>query len=79
MNIRCRNASDDVFQIYTSLLPGDRLSPIPVLARTLEEVLSAKRVEPTLSPNHNTLALVEVIMPSINDFAEYIDGGSQLK
>ncbi|GJY09709.1 hypothetical protein Tco_0377894 [Tanacetum coccineum] len=38
---------------------GDRLSSRPVLARTLEEVLAAKRVEPTLSPNHNTLALVE--------------------
>ncbi|GKD59885.1 7-hydroxymethyl chlorophyll a reductase, chloroplastic, partial [Tanacetum coccineum] len=105
---------------------GDRLSSRPVLARTLEEVLAAKRVEPTLSPNHNTLALVEIgfltcnIMigraifklgqaicrfvraastdpetilhnckvtvfhawtttRSINDFAEYTDGGSQLK
>ncbi|GJW67621.1 putative ATPase, AAA-type, core, P-loop containing nucleoside triphosphate hydrolase [Tanacetum coccineum] len=58
---------------------GDRLSLRPVLARTLEEVLAAKRVEPTLSPNHNTLALVEVTTRSINDFAEYTDGGSQLK
>ncbi|KDP33365.1 hypothetical protein JCGZ_12914 [Jatropha curcas] len=39
--------------------PEDRLSPRPVLARTPEEVLAAKGVKPTLSPNLNTLALVE--------------------
>ncbi|GKC37837.1 7-hydroxymethyl chlorophyll a reductase, chloroplastic [Tanacetum coccineum] len=39
--------------------PDDRLSPRPVLARTPEEVLAAKGVKPTLSPNLNTLALVE--------------------
>ncbi|CAN1146954.1 7-hydroxymethyl chlorophyll a reductase, chloroplastic [Linum perenne] len=39
--------------------PEDRLSPMPVLARTPEEVLAAKGVKPTLSPNLNTLALVE--------------------
>ncbi|CAK7327359.1 unnamed protein product [Dovyalis caffra] len=40
--------------------PEDRLSPRPVLARTPEEVLAAKGVKPTLSPNLNTLALVEL-------------------
>ncbi|RWR96075.1 7-hydroxymethyl chlorophyll a reductase, chloroplastic isoform X1 [Cinnamomum micranthum f. kanehirae] len=39
--------------------PDDRLSPKPVLARTPEEVFAAKGVKPTLSPNLNTLALVE--------------------
>ncbi|CAH9122282.1 unnamed protein product [Cuscuta epithymum] len=39
--------------------PEDRFAPRPVLARTPEEVLAAKGVKPTLSPNLNTLALVE--------------------
>lgn len=39
--------------------PEDRLCPRPVLARTPDEVLAAKGVKPTLSPNLNTLALVE--------------------
>ncbi|KAL4190708.1 hypothetical protein AMTRI_Chr07g26120 [Amborella trichopoda] len=39
--------------------PSDRFTPRPVLARTPEEVLAAKGVKPTLSPNLNTLALVE--------------------
>ncbi|KAK1289098.1 hypothetical protein QJS10_CPB18g01834 [Acorus calamus] len=39
--------------------PNDRLSPMPVLARTPDEVLAARGVKPTLSPNLNTLALVE--------------------
>ncbi|KAG9447694.1 hypothetical protein H6P81_013822 [Aristolochia fimbriata] len=39
--------------------PEDQLTPRPVLARTPSEVLAAKGVKPTLSPNLNTLALVE--------------------
>eukprot|EP00850_Spirogloea_muscicola_P006929 SM000034S12683 [mRNA] locus=s34:152784:158306:- [translate_table: standard] len=43
--------------------PDDRFKPRPVLARCLsptpEEVLAARGVKPTLSPNLNTLALVE--------------------
>ncbi|KAG4907108.1 hypothetical protein JHK86_055592 [Glycine max] len=39
--------------------PDDKFSPRLVLARTPEEVLAAKGVKPTLSPNLNTLALVE--------------------
>ncbi|XP_060671683.1 7-hydroxymethyl chlorophyll a reductase, chloroplastic isoform X2 [Ziziphus jujuba] len=39
--------------------PDDRFSPRPILARTPEEVLAAKGVKPTLSPNLNTLALIE--------------------
>ncbi|KAK1266868.1 hypothetical protein QJS04_geneDACA000123 [Acorus gramineus] len=39
--------------------PNDRLSPMPILARTPDEVLAARGVKPTLSPNLNTLALVE--------------------
>jgi len=40
--------------------PDDRLAPRPVLARTPDEVIAAKGVKPTLSPNLNMLALVEV-------------------
>ncbi|KAL0349079.1 UNVERIFIED_CONTAM: 7-hydroxymethyl chlorophyll a reductase, chloroplastic [Sesamum angustifolium] len=39
--------------------PDDRFTPRPILARTPEEVLAAKGVKPTLSPNLNTLALIE--------------------
>ncbi|WOL18970.1 7-hydroxymethyl chlorophyll a reductase, chloroplastic isoform X2 [Canna indica] len=39
--------------------PEDRLTPRPILARTPDEVYAAKGVKPTLSPNLNTLALVE--------------------
>lgn len=39
--------------------PKDRFTPRPVLAKTPEEVLAARGVKPTLSPNLNTLALVE--------------------
>nr|CAD1820940.1 unnamed protein product [Ananas comosus var. bracteatus] len=39
--------------------PNDRLAPRPVLARTPEEIIAAKGVKPTLSPNLDTLALVE--------------------
>ncbi|EPS68451.1 hypothetical protein M569_06318 [Genlisea aurea] len=39
--------------------PEDRFTPRPILARTPEEVIAAKGVKPTLSPNLNTLALVE--------------------
>ncbi|BBG92617.1 coenzyme F420 hydrogenase family / dehydrogenase, beta subunit family [Prunus dulcis] len=41
--------------------PNDRFTARPVLARTPEEVLAAKGVKPTLSPNLNTLALVEIL------------------
>ncbi|KAL6185222.1 hypothetical protein ACLB2K_041356 [Fragaria x ananassa] len=47
----------------------DRFSPMPVLARTPEEVLAAKGVKPTLSPNLNTLALVEVDKGIVNKWA----------
>ncbi|KAK4482512.1 hypothetical protein RD792_009671 [Penstemon davidsonii] len=39
--------------------PEDRFTPRPFLARTPDEVLAARGVKPTLSPNLNTLALVE--------------------
>lgn len=39
--------------------PEDRFTPKPVLATTPEEVLAARGVKPTLSPNLNTLAMVE--------------------
>uniref|UniRef100_A0A0D6R520 Coenzyme F420 hydrogenase/dehydrogenase beta subunit C-terminal domain-containing protein n=1 Tax=Araucaria cunninghamii TaxID=56994 RepID=A0A0D6R520_ARACU len=41
--------------------PEDRFTPKPVVARTPEEVFAAKGVKPTLSPNLNTLALVEAL------------------
>ncbi|KAJ8490263.1 hypothetical protein OPV22_011984 [Ensete ventricosum] len=39
--------------------PDDRLTPRPILAKTPDEVYAAKGVKPTLSPNLDTLALVE--------------------
>ncbi|KAI5065448.1 hypothetical protein GOP47_0020143 [Adiantum capillus-veneris] len=39
--------------------PEDRFTPKPILAKTPEEVLAARGVKPTLSPNLNTLAMVE--------------------
>ncbi|KAH0470061.1 hypothetical protein IEQ34_001619 [Dendrobium chrysotoxum] len=39
--------------------PEDRLSPRPILARTPDEVFAAKGVKPTLSPNLDTLAVIE--------------------
>ncbi|GLJ40977.1 hypothetical protein SUGI_0848240, partial [Cryptomeria japonica] len=41
--------------------PEDRFMPQPVVARTPEEILAAKGVKPTLSPNLNTLAVVEAL------------------
>eukprot|EP00899_Mesostigma_viride_P001730 jgi/Mesvir1/11558/Mv17930-RA.1 len=37
----------------------DRFTPRPILARTPAEIMAARGVKPTLSPNLNTLALVE--------------------
>ncbi|MEB3161886.1 MAG: coenzyme F420 hydrogenase/dehydrogenase beta subunit N-terminal domain-containing protein [Prochlorothrix sp.] len=39
--------------------PGDRFQPQPILATTVEEVLAARGVKPTLSPNLNILAELE--------------------
>ena len=39
--------------------PDDRFSPKPVIATTKAEILAAKGVKPTLSPNLNVLALLE--------------------
>lgn len=39
--------------------PCDRFRPKPVIATTVDEILAAKGVKPTLSPNLNILALLE--------------------
>ena len=39
--------------------PEDRFKPKPVIATTVEEIMAAKGVKPTLSPNLNVLALLE--------------------
>ncbi|CAA6662560.1 unnamed protein product [Spirodela intermedia] len=52
-----KNLVDAVICVQSN--PDDRLAPKPVLARTPEEVFAARGVKPTLSPNLNTLALVE--------------------
>ena len=39
--------------------PSDRLVPKPVIATTVEDILRAKGVKPTHSPNLNVLALLE--------------------
>jgi len=41
--------------------PEDRFSPKPVVARTVEDIIKAKGVKPTLSPNLNVLATVEAL------------------
>uniref|UniRef100_A0A9I9E467 Coenzyme F420 hydrogenase/dehydrogenase beta subunit N-terminal domain-containing protein n=1 Tax=Cucumis melo TaxID=3656 RepID=A0A9I9E467_CUCME len=41
--------------------PEDRPRPRPILARTQKEVFADTGVKPTLTPNLNTLALVEVL------------------
>lgn len=41
--------------------PEDRFSPKPVVARTVEDIIAAKGVKPTLSPNLNVLATVEAL------------------
>ncbi|GJV58273.1 7-hydroxymethyl chlorophyll a reductase, chloroplastic [Tanacetum coccineum] len=46
--------------IATEMLKSCMLEAVICVQKTLEEVLAAKRVEPTLSPNHDTLALVEI-------------------
>uniref|UniRef100_A0A1D2AAC4 7-hydroxymethyl chlorophyll a reductase, chloroplastic n=1 Tax=Auxenochlorella protothecoides TaxID=3075 RepID=A0A1D2AAC4_AUXPR len=39
--------------------PGDHLAPLPVVARSVADIVAARGVKPSLSPNLNTLALVE--------------------
>ncbi|MGB7413928.1 MAG: Coenzyme F420 hydrogenase/dehydrogenase, beta subunit C-terminal domain [Thermosynechococcaceae cyanobacterium] len=39
--------------------PEDRFSPKPVIATTVEDIMAARGVKPTLSPNLNILALLE--------------------
>jgi 7-hydroxymethyl chlorophyll a reductase len=39
--------------------PDDRLQPRPVIATTVEAIMAARGVKPTLSPNLNILALLE--------------------
>uniref|UniRef100_A0A0D3FU69 Coenzyme F420 hydrogenase/dehydrogenase beta subunit C-terminal domain-containing protein n=1 Tax=Oryza barthii TaxID=65489 RepID=A0A0D3FU69_9ORYZ len=64
---RKQDMDEMYFGVYEQLLyarkmkpvEDDRLAPMPVLARTPDEVIAAKGVKPTLSPNLNTLALVE--------------------
>jgi 7-hydroxymethyl chlorophyll a reductase len=41
--------------------PSDRFTPKPVVARTVEDIIKAKGVKPTLSPNLNVLATVEAL------------------
>jgi 7-hydroxymethyl chlorophyll a reductase len=40
---------------------GDRMAPKPVVARTAAEVIAAKGVKPSLSPNLNVLATIEAL------------------
>lgn len=40
---------------------GDRFAPKPVVARCKQDILAAKGVKPTLSPNLNVLATVEAL------------------
>ncbi|PNH06770.1 7-hydroxymethyl chlorophyll a reductase, chloroplastic [Tetrabaena socialis] len=40
---------------------NDRFAPKPVVARTVEDIIKARGVKPTLSPNLNVLATVEAL------------------
>ncbi|KAG2432268.1 hypothetical protein HXX76_009186 [Chlamydomonas incerta] len=40
---------------------NDRFTPKPVVARTVEDIIKARGVKPTLSPNLNVLATVEAL------------------
>ena len=44
---------------------GDRLTPKPVVARSRADILAARGVKPTLSPNLSVLATVEALMPDV--------------
>ena len=41
--------------------PDDRFTPRPVVARCVEDIMAARGVKPTLSPNLNVLATVEAL------------------
>lgn len=41
--------------------PGDRFAPKPVVARSRQDILAARGVKPTLSPNLSVLATVEAL------------------
>jgi 7-hydroxymethyl chlorophyll a reductase len=58
--------------------PKDRLSPLPVVARTKEEVLASRGVKPSLSPNLSVLATVEALGPEIKKLL-FIGVGCQVQ
>lgn len=45
--------------------PADRFAPRPMVATTVEEVIAARGVKPTLSPNLSVLATLEALAPDV--------------
>lgn len=58
--------------------PKDRLAPLPVVARSKEEVLASRGVKPSLSPNLSVLATVEALGPEIRSLL-FIGVGCQVQ
>ena len=58
--------------------PEDRFGPRPIVARTVEDVIAAKGVKPTLSPNLNVLATVEALSPDVKKLL-FIGVGCQVQ
>jgi hypothetical protein len=55
-----------------------RFKPKPVVARTAADILAAKGVKPTLSPNLEVLATVEALGPEVKRLL-FIGVGCQVK
>lgn len=58
--------------------PGDRLAPLPVVARTKEDILASRGVKPSLSPNLSVLATVEALGPEVRSLL-FVGVGCQVQ
>ena len=58
--------------------PEDRLAPLPVVARTREDVLASRGVKPSLSPNLSVLATVEALGPEVKNLL-FVGVGCQVQ
>ncbi len=55
-----------------------RFAPRPMVARTVEDIIAARGVKPTLSPNLNVLATVEALAPEVKRLL-FIGVGCQVR
>lgn len=58
--------------------PNDRFTPKPIVARTPEDILAARGVKPTLSPNLDVLATVEALAGTVKKLL-FIGVGCQVQ